>query len=506
MRPTLSPDDLQAHLAAVVASSDDAILTKTMDGIITSWNAAAERLFGYKADEAIGQPVSLIMPPEQEDDFPSIMSRLRRGERVEHYETVRQHKDGRRIEVSVTVSPVRDATGMLVGASDITRDISTRKRLERALAESEERLQLAAQVAGFGVYDDRGPGQVYWSPELLALFGFPPDTHPAEGAATALERIHPDDREAWLAALAAARDPAGPGLMVAEHRTLRPDGSVVWVAQQGRILFAGEGPERHRERAIGIVQDITARKQAEAEREAFVAALTHDLKNPLATVHGMAQLLQRRVERDGTVEPGRLTDGLTQVVSGTQRVVRMLNELLDVVRLRGGEALSLQPVPCDLVTLAREVLTQHQPQSEHHTLTLVSDVADVVGEWDKERLERVLGNLVGNAIKYSPQGGPVTVRVWREGEPPTAVVSVEDQGLGIPVADLPYVFTYFRRGRNVPADVRGSGVGLASARQLVEQHGGTITVESEEGRGSRFTLRLPLTSPTAVREGATDTF
>jgi len=183
--------------------------------------------------------------------------------------------------------------------------------------------------------------------------------------------------------------------------------------------------------------------------------------------------------------------------------VRMLNELLDVVRLRGGQALSLQPAPCDLVALAREVVAQHQPRSEHHTLTLVSDEAALVGEWDSERLERVLGNLVGNAIKYSPQGGPVTVRVLCEGEPPTAVVSVEDQGLGIPAADLPYVFTYFRRGRNVPADVRGSGVGLASARQLVEQHGGTITVESEEGRGSRFTVRLPLAATLPSRESAT---
>src|SRR5690242_19921862 len=135
----------QLLLAAVVAFSDDAILTKTLDGIITSWNAAAERLYGYTAAEAIGQPVSLHMPPEQEDDFPAIMSRLRRGERVDHYETVRMHKDGHRLDISVTVSPLVAADGTVIGASAIARDISERKQLEVERQQQEAALRASEE-------------------------------------------------------------------------------------------------------------------------------------------------------------------------------------------------------------------------------------------------------------------------------------------------------------------------------------------------------------------------
>jgi PAS domain S-box-containing protein len=500
MLPSDDPEALRAQLAAIVEHADDAILSKTLDGVITSWNHAAELLYGYTAAEAIGQPVTLIIPLELPDEFPGIMARLQRGEQIERYVTVRQHKDGQRLEVLVSISPLRNAAGEIVGASAVARDVGTRRRerqelaaLQAAREESAQRLELAAQITGFGVYDDAGPGHVYWSPELKALFGLPPDFSTKEGVATALRFIHPDDQERWRAALERARDPAGTGELVVEHRLVRPDGSTIWVAQHGRILFAGEGVERRAVRAIGIVQDITERKQREAGRDAFITILTHDLKSPLTATQGSAQLLQRRLERQGSVEPERLAEGLKRIQAGTGRAVQMLNELLDLARVGSGQPLALERVDCDLVALARTVVASYQPGGRAQQLTLHSDEATLSGPWDAARLERVLGNLVGNALKYSPEGGAVTVTVARDVAAAQAVLRVEDQGLGIPAEDLPQLFRAFQRGSNVVGQIPGAGIGLLSAKQLVEQHGGSIVVESRLGVGSCFTVRLPLT-------------
>ncbi len=618
-----SPETLQAQLAAIVEHSSDAILSKNLDGIVTSWNRAAEALYGYSAAEVIGQSVAIIIPPDLPDELPTIMERLRRGERIERYRTVRRHKDGRRLEVSVSISPIRDATGTVVGASAIAHDVTERRQLRRQLeatrAEAEEtaqRLRLAAEAAGFGVYDDAGPGHVYWSPELKALFGLPPGATAEEGAASALALIHPDDREVWLAALERARDPAGTGEMLVEHRLVRPDGGVVWVAQRGRILFAGEGAERRRVRAIGVVQDITARKQAEealrqseerlrlalrtvqmaafsqdrdlrytwvenpsappgtpdpagrtdadfvipqevealnrlkrgvmergvgvradiaratdagmryydvtmeplrdesgeviglygvtlevterkqreAARDAFISILTHDLKSPLTTVQGTVQLLQRRLERTGVVESDRLHDGFSRIQRGTARAVKMLNELLDLSRLGAGEPLTLERAGCDLAALARAVIDEQQLATGAQ-IRLETPEGPVIGDWDAPRLERVLLNLIGNAVKYSPDGGTVTVTVEQDATAGQAVLTVADQGLGIPAADMPNLFQAFQRGSNVVGRIGGAGIGLLSVKQVVEQHGGTVAVESTLGEGSRFTVSLPLVGP-----------
>jgi PAS domain S-box-containing protein/excisionase family DNA binding protein len=350
---------LRTLLATLVETSDDAILTKTLDGIITSWNRAAERLYGYTAAEAIGQPVSLHMPPEQENDFPAIMGRLRRGERVDHYETVRMHKDGRRIPVSITVSPLFAADSTIIGASAIARDISERRRQE-------------------------------------------------------------------------------------------------------------------------------------AEREAFIAALTHDLKSPLATVQGMAQLLDRRAQRSAVLPSDQLRASLAPIQAATGRMVTMLNELLDIARIQQGQALDLQRADCDLVVLSRELVAEQQALTSRHMLQLTTSESTLVGHWDRARLERVLRNLLTNAVKYSPAGGDVRVTLARDGAAGQAVLSVADQGLGIPAPEVPTLFHAFRRGSNVREQLPGSGIGLVSVQQVVEQHGGTVAVTSVEGQGSTFTVRLPL--------------
>jgi PAS domain S-box-containing protein len=347
-------------LAAIVTTSDDAIITKTLDGTITSWNPAAERLYGWTTAEMVGAPIARIVPPDKRDELVDILGRLGRGQRIDHHETARVTKDGRRIEVANTISPLVDATGRVVGASKIARDITERKRVE-------------------------------------------------------------------------------------------------------------------------------------ALREEFLAAVTHDLKNPLGGLKASAQLLLRGLRRGGPPDLDRLERGLATIDQAASRMAGLIDEMADAARLRAGQDLELAPEPVDLVAVARRCAEQYQATTEAHALSVVAGVPELVGTWDPARLERVVANLLTNAIKYSPDGGEVEVRVGREEDAAGcwAVLSVRDGGIGVPSADLPHVFERYRRGSNV-GGLAGTGLGLAGVKRIVEQHGGTIAVDSAEGRGSTFTVRLPL--------------
>jgi signal transduction histidine kinase len=242
-------------------------------------------------------------------------------------------------------------------------------------------------------------------------------------------------------------------------------------------------------------------------RDSFLSSVAHDLKSPLAAIKGNAQLLQRQLARRG---PSGATDQmavrLAMIDATATRMTRMLNELLDLTRLQMGRPLDLDSRPTDLVALARQIAAEYQQGHEQHQIRVEAAVPELIGAWDEARLERVLRNLVGNAIKYSPEGGEVALEVAPEdgAAGPWAVVVVQDHGVGIPAGDVPHIFERFRRGQNVAERISGTGIGLASARQIVQQHGGTIAVVSQEGHGSTFTVRLPLPphertgSPTAA--------
>ena len=237
-------------------------------------------------------------------------------------------------------------------------------------------------------------------------------------------------------------------------------------------------------------------------RDDFLAAASHDLKNPLAAVQGTAQMLERTLARRGDAPPDRLKEGLSNITAAVGQMTSQINELLDVARLRMGRPLPLELRPADLVELAHRITAFHQTSTERHTLRVTSTVPHLVGQWDGLRLERVLSNLLSNAIKYSPDGGEILIQIDLERNTSgniggTAVMRVRDSGMGIPAADLPRVFERFQRGANVLGRVEGTGIGLAASRQVVIEHGGSVDVESEEGQGSTFTVRLPLAPPAA---------
>jgi signal transduction histidine kinase len=239
--------------------------------------------------------------------------------------------------------------------------------------------------------------------------------------------------------------------------------------------------------------ELAARGRAEAEKEAFLDAVAHDLGNPLTTVKGQAQLLRRRAQQ-GRADLTTLEAGLGAIEAATDRATRLISELTDAARLEAQRPLDLRRTAIDLVTLVEASLSESQAAAAGHPLHLESSVHDLVGLWDADRLTRVLENLVANAIKYSPAGSEVAVRVDREETPggPLAVLSIADQGVGIPAADLPHIFERFRRGGNVAGRIAGSGLGLWGSQRIVAQHGGTIAIDSTEGKGTTVTVRLPL--------------
>lgn len=267
-----------------------------------------------------------------------------------------------------------------------------------------------------------------------------------------------------------------------------------------RVLAASRAELAAREAAEAALQQTRSaeadeRQTAERLQQEFLDGIAHDLRNPLAAVKGQAQLLLRQLTKHGAVAPDRLRAGLRGIDASVEQMTAQIAELQDVARLRSGQPLELRTVPGDLVALVREAVEGALQISNRHDITVEATVPALNGRWDVVRLRRVIDNLLGNAIKYSPGGGNVLVSLALEEHGPDrwAWLEVRDGGVGIPAAELGRIFERFRRGSNVTGRIRGTGIGLSGARQIVEQHGGAIAIASEEGRGTVVTVSLPLT-------------
>lgn len=274
---------------------------------------------------------------------------------------------------------------------------------------------------------------------------------------------------------------------------------------------------------IAAVRDVSERKRAEAEREELLhrerlaraeveaalhlrdqalSTVGHDLGQPLAAVRIGVQLL-RRLAQAGRLAPEALAQ-VDLIDTAVRRMSAMIEELRDTARIQSGRPLELEYQPTDLVALARREVGLWQQMTARHRITVDTELPELVGEWDERRLERVLSNLLDNAVKYSPQGGDIVVTVRRihpDGSGYSwAELAVTDQGLGIPAEDLPHIFDRFHRARNVVRWATGTGLGLAAAKQIVEQHGGQIAVTSREAQGTTVTIRLPIIHHTGDEE------
>ena len=497
-RPDLRSPELAPYwLTALVESADDAIISKTLEGIITSWNKGAERIFGYTAEEAVGKPVTILIPADQVDEEPAILARLRAGERIEHYETVRVRKDGRHIDISLTVSPIIGPKGDIIGASKIARDITEKRQARKALDEANERLRLALEASRLGDWSwDAETNILKLSETASRIFDVPAGSQVTRTQMQTL--LHDEDREHVLAtvesALAAHSD------YEVEYRINRNDGSQAWVLGKGRGIYDDGGTIVG---MLGFVQDISNRKAAEAEmqrlyrqaeessrlKEEFLATISHELRTPLSAILGWARML-----RLGQLSQEQTAKALETIERNARAQAQLVDDLLDVSRIITGK-LRMDVRPSDPTSFIDAAVEAVKPAAEAKGVRVlkVMDTGPVSIPGDPVRLQQVVWNLLANAIKFTPRGGRVQVRSERVNSHLEIVVT--DTGQGISSDFLPHVFDRFRQAdQKTSRQHGGMGLGLAIVRHLVELHGGTVSATSEgEGKGATFIVVLPIT-------------
>jgi PAS domain S-box-containing protein len=277
-------EEARFRYAAVIESSDDAIASGTLDGIIVSWNSGAQKMYGYTEAEAVGNPITMLVPSELPDEENRILETLKAGGRIEHFETVRVTKTGKRINVSLSISPIKDSSGGIVGISGIARDITERKQAEEALRVSEERLRLAQQAARIGSFErDVRTGRVTWAEGLESLYGLPPGSVHGKTTAFFNDLIHPADRERTAHLIQQALKTGQP--TEGEWRAIWPDGSVHWIVSRWRVLMDDSGEPS---RVVGVNLDITERKRAEEA----LAELNRTLEAQSALLQSSEELLK----------------------------------------------------------------------------------------------------------------------------------------------------------------------------------------------------------------------
>ena len=487
------PPDSSARLAAIVASSEDAIISHDLNGFITTWNTAAERMFGYTSEESVGKPIDMLVPDDRRGEEDDVLVDLRAGLGIDHYETIRRRKDGTTLDVSLAVSPIRNSSGAVVGASKIVRDITASKRMER------EAYRLAAIVSSSDdaiISKDLNGIILTWNRGAERIFGYTAE----EAIGKSITMIIPQER---LGEETHVLSRIRAGLSVEHFETVRQrkDGSSVDIsltvspvrAQDGKIIGASK-----------IARDVTeqrrlreAAEEASRMKDEFLAVLSHELRTPLNTVLGYSRMLKRDADRMTGALRERALDALER---NADTLTRLVNDVLDTSRIVTGK-LRLAFENCSIERLVTEGLETVKPAADAKGLTLETRLEPsltVMG--DHDRLLQVMWNLLSNAIKFTPSGGHVLVEARKRHG--TVELVVSDSGVGIAREHLPYVFQRFWQAHTgVSREYGGLGIGLALARHLVEMHGGSISAESEGlGRGATFMISLPTAGAIYARE------
>jgi PAS domain S-box-containing protein len=481
------------HFAAIVASSDDAIISKSLDGTVLTWNAAAERLFGYTAAEIVGCSIRLIVPRDRQAEEDHVLAAVGRGETIDHFETVRQRKDGALVPISLTVSPIRDASGEIVGASKIARDLS---RTERIQSDARRLAAIVDSSDDAIVGKDLNSIVTSWNAAAERMFGYSAE----EMIGRSVRLVIPDDRQHEEDEVL-RRIRLGQRLDHYETVRRRKDGSVFPVSLTISPVYNEVGI------VIGaskIARDVTERARADQERrrllemaraanrlkDEFLATLSHELRTPLNAIAGYARMMQA-----GLVSGEKQVRAVDTIVRNASALTQMIEDVLDISRIVSGKVrLNVRAV--ELSQIVREAVETAQPAADAKGIRIdvLVDPRGTLVSGDPDRLRQVLWNLCSNAVKFSERGGRVQVRLGRVNAQVELIVS--DDGIGISPDFLPHLFERFSQADAGTNRLHGGlGLGLAISRHHVELQGGRITAHSDgPGTGSTFRIELPARS------------
>jgi len=422
---SINPD---AWLAAIVDSSDDAIIGKTLDTIIRSWNDGATRIFGWTAGEIIGKSVYTLIPPDRHDEEPMIIGRLSRGERVDHFETVRVRKDGSLVDISLSVSPIRDKAGRIIGAAKIARDITEAKRLQRVEREATEQLQeLASELE-----------------------------QQVEEAQSLQEELEQTNDELI------------------------------------RSLTEAENARREAEEARRQAERSRAEaEKANAAKSEFLATMSHELRTPLNAIAGYVELLEMEI-RGGLTDEQR--QDLARIKRSQRTLLRLIEDVLNFAKLESGRLeFRFEDVALNefLASLEHFVAPRLVKKNLAFRFNPCDDAPSVA--IDRAKVEQIMLNLLSNAVKFTDEGEIV---VQCDLDDQHVHIRVRDTGRGIRKELHESIFEPFVQGDpSLTRTAEGTGLGLSISRQLARAMGGDITIDSEVGRGSTFTLDLPRRPP-----------
>ena len=473
-----------ARLSAIFDSSEDAIISKKFDGTIISWNEAAHKIFGYTAHEAINNNILIIVPEELYEEEKEIVNKVKNGERIKHFETIRKTKNGTRISIALTISPIKDANGDVIGISKIARDISGQKVAE------EKQAILAAIVSSsddaiisktlFGIITS-------WNHAATKMFGYTE----AEVIGKHISIIIPPDRmDEEKMIIENIRN----GTKINHFETLR-------IAKDGKEVHISltVSPVRNKEdKVIGaskIARDITGKIEVEKQRllyteklqqlnkykDEFMAMASHELKTPLTIIKANLDVLVLKMQEDAN------SLFVQNTLKQVNKLDKLINDLLDISKIQSGK-LELKLAGFDMNILLKEIICNIQLTTSIRII-FNKPKGEVFAYGDVDRISLVINNLLGNAIKYAPGSKEILVEAFKSGD--AIMVSVSDNGIGIPGEDLTNIFSRFYRVSGLNSTFSGSGIGLYISSEIISRHGGKIWAESELHKGSTFYFSIP---------------
>jgi two-component system sensor histidine kinase VicK len=560
------------RLAAIVESSDDAIVSETLNGIALSWNLGAQKIYGYSAEEMKGRAISILAPPDHPYEMPRILERVRQGGRLEHYETMRLRKDGQLIHVSLTISPIKDAAGNITGVSTISRDITDRKRIEAALEQLRHQNELILNSAGDGICGLDAHGKTtFINPAALRMLGYELKQILGQQIHIILERPLSDHPNSWkYHSMNMAKHPhrlVPAQEIIGSYSHLESliyaslkDGSVHHVTNS--VFWRKDGmsfpveyvstPILEQGKIVGAVitfKDITERLAVERMKDEFISVVSHELRTPLTSMRGALGLLAAGLLN---AHPDKAQRMLDIALRNTDRLVRLINDILDLERIQSGK-IAIHRERCHIGELMVQAAETMRAMAEKAGVTLSVVPVEIWMNVDPDRLLQTFTNLLSNAIKFSqkettvwftgeitpvssaklPTAGllaassesewshsstqpslplncldasqtPAHHTAWKQPihqhsvsidplPPQLLILRVKDQGRGIPAGKLETIFERFQQVDSSDSRQKGgTGLGLAICRSIIHQHGGRIWAESNLGVGSTFCLTLPI--------------